>query len=122
MNLDTLQVVFVFNWILFIGLIPLSVYWIRRGWKIWRKKEYSLVALWKGRPPENAKKFAPYAILSNLGAGIIFLVVFLLVLLVGLHYDTWTGIVGITFWMKILTDFNVSMYAHKIGVFSFKRK
>ncbi len=122
MNLDTLQVVFVFNWILFIGLIPLSVYWIRRGLKIWLKKDYSLVALWKGSPPDDARKYALYAAISNLGAGIIFLSVFSLVLLVGLRYNTWTGIVGITFWMKIFTDFNVSMYAHKIGIFSFKRK
>ncbi len=117
MNWDTLQVVLVFNWILFIGLIPLSIFWLRRGYKIWMKKDYSLVALWKGRSPKNAKKYVPYAILSNLGAGMIFLTVFFLVLIIGLHYDIWTAIVGITFWMKILTDLNVSMYAHKVGIF-----
>ncbi|MFW6262656.1 MAG: hypothetical protein ACOC34_01355 [Thermotogota bacterium] len=122
MNLDTLQVVFVFNWILFIGLIPLSIFWIRRGLKIWLKKDYSFVALWKGRSPDNAKKYVLYAICSNLSAGIIFLTVFFLVLILGLEYEIWTAIVGVTFWMKILIDFNVSMYAHKVGIFSLRKK
>ncbi len=122
MNLDTLQVVFVFNWILFIGLIPLSIFWLRRGFKIWLKKDYSLVALWKGRSPEKAKKYAIYSAMSNLSAGIIFLSVFFLVLIIGLDYETWTAIVGVTFWMKLLFDFNLSMYAHKVGVFSKNRK
>jgi len=122
MNLDTLQVVFVFNWILYIGLIPLSIFWLRRGLKIWLKKDYSLVVLWKGRSPQNAKKYALYAAISNLIAGGIFLSVFLLVLIIGLEYDIWSAIVGITFWMKILIDFNVSVYAHKVGIFSLKRK
>lgn len=122
MNLDTMQVVLVFNWILFIGLIPLSVFWLRRGLKIWLKKDYSLVVLWKGRSPKNAEKYAFYAVISNLMAGVIFLSVFFMVLIIGLDYDIWTAIVGITFWMKILIDFNVSMYAHKVGFFSLKNK
>jgi len=117
MNWNTLQVVFVFNWILYIGLIPLSVFWLRRGLKIWLKKDLSLVALWKGRSPKNAKKYAPFSIGSNLLAGIIFLTVFFLVLIIGLEYDIWTAIVEITFWMKIFIDFNVGMYAHKVGIF-----
>ena len=117
MNWNTLQVVFVFNWILYIGLIPLSIFWLRRGLKIWLKKDLSLVALWKGRSPKNPKKYAFYAAMSNLSAGIIFLSVFFLVLIIGLEYEIWTAIVGITFWMKLLMDLNVSMYAHKVGIF-----
>jgi len=122
MNLDNLQVVLVFNWILFTGLIPLSIFWLRRGLKIWLKKDYSFVALWKGRSPKNAEKYALYAAISNLSAGAIFLAVFLLVFLIGLDYEIWTAIVGIAFWMKIVTDFNVSMFAHKVGVFKSRKR
>ena len=122
MNLDTLQVVLVFNWILYIGLIPLSIFWIRRGLKIWLKKDYSLVALWKGKASQTPEKYAFFSIVSNLMAGLIFLTVFFLVLIFGLEYGIWTAIVGVTFWMKIILDLNVSMYAHKVGFFSFKKE
>ncbi len=62
-----------------------------------------------------------FSIVSNLMAGFIFLTVFFLVLIFGLEYGIWTAIVGVTFWMKIILDLNVSMYAHKVGFFSFKK-
>ncbi len=102
----------VFTWILFLGIMPLSYFWLRRAWKIIKEKDYSYVALRKGLPPANPQKYAPYSAIINLSAGIIFFVVFFWILLGGLNYDIWSAIVGVTLWMKIFADVIVSRIAH----------
>ena len=109
MNLDIFTVV---TWILFLGLFPISFFWLRKAWLIGIKKDYSHVALKKGLPPKNPKKYAPYAVAINLLGGLVLFIVILLIIIAGLHYDTWTAIVGPTIWMKFIADFILSRQAH----------
>lgn len=104
----------VFTWIMFLGLFPISIFWLRRAWKIGIKKDYSYVALKKGKPPANPEKYAFWSMALYLLPGLIFAVIILLVLITALDYDIWTAVVGTTIWMKIFFDFIVSRHAHKI--------
>ena len=97
---------------MFIGLFPISFFWLRRAWLIGKKKDYSYVALKKGKPPENPQKYAKYSVAINLIGGLVFVTVILLVLIIGLEYKQWTAIAGITLWMKFLADFALSRRAH----------
>lgn len=102
----------VLTWIMFLGLFPVCFFWLRRAWKIGIKKDYSFVALKKGLPPANPEKYAFWSITFNLIPGLIFAAVILLVLITGLEYETWTAVVGMTLWMKLILDFIVSRHAH----------
>jgi len=97
---------------MFIGLFPLSFFWLRRAWLIWKKKDYSHVALKRGMPPKNPKKYAMYSMAINLIAGLIFASVILLIALGSIDYDQWTAICGVTLWMKLFADFILSRHAH----------
>ena len=48
------------NLLLFMALFPMAFIWLRRAYRIIFKKDYSEVALKRGEPPENPKKYAPY--------------------------------------------------------------
>lgn len=103
------------TWIMFIGLLPLSIFWLRRAWIIGKKRDYSYVALKKGLPPNEPERYAKYSFALNLIAGLIFAIVFLLVLFTGLAYENWTAVAGITLWMKFLAEFILSRKAHMKG-------
>lgn len=57
------------TWILFLALFPIAFFWLRRAWRILVRGDYSEVAIKRGEPPANPKKFAPYAAAINLIAG-----------------------------------------------------
>ncbi len=57
------------TWLLFIALFPMTFFWLRRAWRILVKKNYSEVAIKKGLPPANPKKWAPFVGLLNLACG-----------------------------------------------------
>ncbi|MBM4400229.1 MAG: hypothetical protein FJ041_07885 [Candidatus Cloacimonetes bacterium] len=101
-----------FTWVLFIGLFPFSFFWLRNAWKIFVLKEYANVALKGGKSPDEPHKYAFLCGLVNLLGGLVFAIVIVLILLMGLHYDTWSAIVGVTLWMKLLADLAISRYAH----------
>ncbi|MCK5128282.1 MAG: hypothetical protein KAQ68_00410 [Clostridiales bacterium] len=98
--------------LMFLGLFPLSIFWLRRAWLIGIKKDYSYVALKKGLPPENPKKYAIFSLAINLIAGLIFAAMILLVIIVGLDYEIWTAVVGTTLWTKLFIEFILSRHAH----------
>lgn len=100
------------SWIMFLGLFPLAFFWLRRAWLIGKKKDYSIVALKKGLPPKEPKRYAKYAIAINLIGGLTFVIVILLVVIAGLEYKQWTAVAGSTLWMKFLADFALSRKAH----------
>ncbi len=100
------------TWMMFIGLFPLSFFWLKRAWSIGVKKEYSYVALKRGIPPKNPKRFAIFSVSINLISGLILVAVILLILLIGLNYDKWTAIVGTTIWTKFFAEFILSRHAH----------
>lgn len=102
----------VLTWLMFIGLFPISFFWLRRAWIIWKKKDYSYVALKKGLPPKDPKKYAIYSLIINLAAGLIFAIVIILIVAVGMEYNDWTAIAGVTLWMKFLAEFILSRKAH----------
>ncbi len=107
-----MNLVLVLTWILFIGLFPLSFYWMKRAFVIIVKKDYSNVALKWGKKPLKQKKYAPYYFLTNLAAGLIFILVIFLIVFYGLEYEKWTAVIGTTFWMKIFVEFILSSHAH----------
>jgi hypothetical protein len=98
--------------VLFIGLFPFSYTWLRNAWKIYVLKDYSKVALKAGKSPDLPRKYAFISGLVSLAGGTVFAIVILLILLTGLKYDTWSAIVGVTLWMKLLADLAISRYAH----------
>ncbi len=104
----------VITWVLFIGLFPVSFFWIRRAWKIIFNKDYSYVALKRGKPPVNAEKYAPFSAGINMIAGVVFAGVILCIVIGGLEYNKWTAIIGTTIWFKIFADFILSRHAHMI--------
>ena len=107
-----MDVFVVLTWILFLGLFPISFFWLRRAWRIGVKKDYSFVALKKGLPPENPKRYAIYSLGINLIAGLVLASVVLLIVIFALEYDTWTAIVGTTIWTKFFAEFILSKQAH----------
>ena len=100
------------TWILFLGLFPISFFWLRKAWKIGIKKDYSYVALKKGLPPENPERYAVFSVGINIIAGLILAAIILLVIIIGLDYDTWTAVAGTTIWMKFFAEFILSRHAH----------
>ena len=100
------------NLILFIALVPISFFWLRRAWRILFKRDFSEVALKNGESPPNAERFAPWAGIVNLVGGAITAAVVVLVLAIQLPFDTWTAIAGSTLWCKFMLDFGISRHAH----------
>jgi hypothetical protein len=97
---------------MFIGLFLLSFFWLKRAWRIGIKKDYSYVALKRGVPPKDPKKYALFYLLLNLIAGAILVADILLVVFIGLNFEIWTAIGGLTLWIKLFTEFIVSRQAH----------
>lgn len=100
------------TWILFLALFPMAFIWLRRAWRIFRKHDYSEVALKRGEPPPEPEKWAMATGLVNLAAGTAALVAILGVLTATMPYRTWSSIAGVTIWMKVFADYIVSRQAH----------
>lgn len=103
------------TWILFIALFPIAFFWFRRAWRIQVQRDYSEVALKRGESPAHPEKYAFYAMLLNLLAGSVVVVVIVGVVLGQLDYNTWTAIAGSTLWCKFFFDFALSRQAHLQG-------
>jgi hypothetical protein len=100
------------TWILFLALFPMTFIWLRRAWRIFIKGDHSEVALKKGVPPVNIKKWAPITGSINLLAGAAAFATISGILLGYFTYDNWSAMAGTTIWMKIFADFIVSRQAH----------
>lgn len=100
------------TWILFLALFPMAFIWLRRAWRVLIKRDFSEVALKRGESPENPAKYAPYAAMINLFAGVIISWVIINILLGWMSYATWSAIAGTTIWLKIVADFILSRHAH----------
>ncbi len=100
------------NWILFLALFPVAFFWLRRAWRILVRGDYSEVALKRGDPPPNPAKYAPYAAVINLVAGVVVAYVIFAVVALGLSFEAWTSMAGITLWSKFLADFILKRHAH----------
>ena len=106
---------------------------LRRAWRIIVKKDYSEVALKRGEPPENPKKYAPFTAATNLIGGlamgytvlavIIYLAFGAMILPVApetmFREIFWLKFAGSILWMKIFTDFIISRQARP---FKFKKR
>lgn len=101
-------------WLMFLALLPLAFVWLRRAWRIFAKRDFSEVALKRGEPPANPEKFAPYAGVINLVCGVVIVYTIFGVVVLGLAFDTWTSMAGITIWGKFIADFILSRHAHPI--------
>ncbi len=100
------------TWVLFLALFPMAFFWLRRAWRIFIKKNYSEVAIKRGLPPANPKKWAPVVGILNLVCGGIAVWVIIAVLLGLYPYSTWSAIAGITIWSKIIADILIRFQAH----------
>ena len=110
------------TWILFLALFPMAFIWLRRAYRIFVKRNYSEVALKKGEPPQNPKKWAPFTGMINLAAGVVALWVIIGVVLALFPYKTWSAIAGVTIWLKIFADYIVSRQAHPFTLGRPKKK
>lgn len=113
----------VLTWLLFLALFPCAFFWLRRAWRIFIKKNYSEVALKRGLPPADPKKWAPATGIVNLVCGgiAIWIIIGLtcwiaLGILIGpfQNYDSWSAVAGLTIWGKIIADFIIRFQAHPI--------
>lgn len=59
------------TWILYLALFPMAFFWFRRAWRIVVKRDFSEVAIRRGESPPNPEKYAPYAMVINLIAGVV---------------------------------------------------
>lgn len=113
----------ILTWLLFLALFPMAFFWLRRAWRIFIKKNYSEVAIKRGLPPANPKKWAPAVGLLNLVCGGIAVWVIIGVpfwiftgKLIGPfeNYDSWSAVAGLTIWGKIIADVIIRFQAHPI--------
>ncbi|MDX2479461.1 MAG: hypothetical protein QNK24_03885 [Desulfuromusa sp.] len=102
----------ILTWVLFLALFPMVFFWLRRAWRILIKKNYSEVAIKRGLPPKNPKKWAPFVGLLNLICGGIAIGIIIAVLLGLYPYETWSAVAGLTIWGKIIADFIIRFQAH----------
>lgn len=102
------------TWILFLALFPIAFFWLRRAWRILVRGDYSEVALKRGEPPENPKKFAPFTAAINLIGGAIVVIVIAGVIAGYFDYGTWSAMAGVTIWGKFIADFIIRSHAHPI--------
>ena len=100
------------TWILFLALLPLAFFWLRRAWRILVKRDFSEVALKGGEPPPDAERWAPYEMAINGIAGAIAVFVIVGVAVGGMDYNTWTAIAGSTIWCKFFASFALGRQAH----------
>lgn len=124
----TLDIGVVLTWLLFLALFPMAFFWLRRAGRIFVKKNYSEVAIKRGLPPANPRKWAFAVGLVNLICGGIAVWIAIGVpiwiftgILIGpfKSYDSWSALAGLTIWGKIIADFIIRFQAHPI---SFGRK
>jgi len=104
------------TWILFLALFPMAFIWLRRVWRIVIQKDLSEVALKKGVPPTEPRKYALYSAGINLIAGAVISIVIFGVVTARFNYETWSAMAGITIWLKIIADFILSRHAHPFGL------
>ncbi|MBX3599709.1 MAG: hypothetical protein KF863_03745 [Rubrivivax sp.] len=103
------------NWILYLALLPMAFFWLRRAWRIAVRRDYSEVALKRGEPPANPARWARWQLLIDGTAGLVAATVFVLVPLLGLPFETWTALAGSTVICKIFLDFALSRQAHGLA-------
>jgi hypothetical protein len=117
-----LSISVILNWLLLLALFPMAFFWLRRAWRIFIKKNYSEVALKRGLPPSNPKKWAPFVGIINLvcGGAAVWIIIAVLVL-ARYPFETWNAYAGITIWGKIIADLIIRFQAHPI-TFGKKKK
>ncbi len=109
------------TWILFLALFPMAFFWLRRSWRILVRKNYAEVAIKRGLPPANPKKWAPVTGLLNLFCGAMAIWIIGGVVTAQFSYDSWSAMAGLTIWGKIIADFIIRSQAHPFN-FGQKKK
>lgn len=105
----------VLTWILYLALFPMAFVWLRRAWRIGRRRDFSEVALKGGEPPPDAQRWAPFEMLINGVAGVVVALVIVWVAVGGMPYENWTAVAGSTIWCKFLLSFALGRHAHGFG-------
>ena len=100
------------TWILFLALFPISFLWLRKAYRIAVKKDYSLVAMKRGVPAPNPRKFIVPEIVLHTVAALLVIYALYGVIVGGWHYNEWTALAGSAIWCKILFSFVIARHAH----------
>ena len=100
------------TWILFLALFPISFLWLRKAYRIGIKKDYSLVAMKRGVPAPNPRKFIVPEIVLHTVAALLVIYALYGVIVGGWHYNEWTALAGSAIWCKILFSFVIARHAH----------
>ncbi|MDO5680689.1 MAG: hypothetical protein Q4G54_10215 [Pelistega sp.] len=100
------------TWILFLALFPISFLWLRKAYRIAVKKDYSLVAMKRGVPAPNPRKFIVPEIILHTVAALLVIYALYGVIVGGWHYNEWTALAGSAIWCKILFSFVIARHAH----------
>lgn len=103
------------NLILFLALLPIGFFWLRRAWRIFFRRDFSEVALRRGLQPADPVRFAPYTGVLNLVCGTIVATTVLAVLGWQLPFEVWSAIAGSTIWCKFIADFAIGWHAHRFA-------
>lgn len=111
----------ILTWVLFLALFPITFFWGRRAYRIFIKKDYSEVALKRGKKPANPKKWAPFVGIINLAGMLAAIWTILGVLVLQYPYSKWSAMAGVTIWGKIFADWILRQQAHPM-VFGRKKK
>lgn len=100
------------NWILFLALLPMAFFWLRRSWRILFRRDFSEVALKRGVAAPEAERYAPYDAVLHLVAGAVILTVIVGVIFYQMPFDVWNALAGSTIVCKLLASFALSRQAH----------
>ena len=102
----------VLTWLLFLSLFPIAGFWLYRAYRMGVKKDYSLVALKRGVPAINPRKFILADTILHLLAGLMIVYAIYGVVIEGWHYNDWTALAGSTIWCKVIFSFIMGRHAH----------
>lgn len=104
------------TWLLFLALFPMAFIWLRRAYRIFIQHNYSEVALKRGEPPADPKRWAPATGIVNLASGLVMVTIIGGVVMALIPYKTWSAVAGSTLWVKIFADYIVSRQAHPFAL------
>lgn len=84
--------------LMFVGIFPIAGGMFYRAWAIAIRKDYRHVADWRGKTIPNGERWAPLVFAINFLAGGCLLGTGVLVLLIGLPFVFWSGLVAFVIW------------------------
>lgn len=99
--------------LMFVGIFALGIGMLYRAWSIGVRRDLRYVADWRGRPVQNAARWAQVVMAINSVGGVGLLAVGLAVVALGLQFALWTGLAAFIIWSYY---FALRVVVHQAGV------